>query len=321
MMKKLLVLLCLSLAVNSFAQDPEFTQFYANKLYLNPAFAGSHNCPRIVMNYRNQWPAITGNFVTTAFAYDQHVDGIKGGLGLLVTNDQAGQGTLKTTRVSGMYSYRQAIGRKFSIKFGMEATFFQKSLDWSKLTFGDMIDPRRGFVYRTNDKPRGGNTSGIDFAAGIIGYSDVFYMGVAAHHLTEPNESLILGESRLPMKITGHIGANIPIDGQTASKYSKGGTSISPNVLFRQQDNFTQLNMGIYIKKDAIVGGIWYRNKDAFIATLGINTEYLKIGYSYDVTISKLGAGTGGAHEITLGIDFTCKPKKRTFRTISCPSF
>ena len=66
-MKKLLVLLCLSLSVNSFAQDPEFTQFYANKLYLNPAFAGSHNCPRIVMNYRNQWPAITGNFVTTAF--------------------------------------------------------------------------------------------------------------------------------------------------------------------------------------------------------------------------------------------------------------
>ena len=146
-------------------------------------------------------------------------------------------------------------------------------------------------------------------------------MGVAAHHLTEPNESLILGESKLPMKITGHIGANIPIDGQTASRYSKGGTSISPNVLYRMQDNFTQLNMGIYIKKDALVGGVWYRNKDAFIVTLGINTEYLKIGYSYDVTISKLGTGTGGAHEITLGIDFTCKPKKRTFRTISCPSF
>ena len=176
-MKKLLLLLFIAISANGFAQDPEFTQFYANKLYLNPAFAGSHNCPRVVMNYRNQWPAITGNFVTTAFAYDQHVDGIKGGLGLLVTNDQAGQSTLKTTRVSGIYSYRQAIGRKFSIKFGVEATFFQKSLDWSKLTFGDMIDPRRGFVYQTNDVQRGGSTSGIDFSAGLIGYSDVFYIG------------------------------------------------------------------------------------------------------------------------------------------------
>jgi type IX secretion system PorP/SprF family membrane protein len=322
MMKRLFTLSLVSAIVaTAFAQDPEFTQFYANKLYLNPAFAGSHNCPRVVMNYRNQWPAITGNYVTTAFAYDQHVDGIKGGLGLLVTNDQAGQSTLKTTRVSGMYSYRQPLGRKFSIKFGMEATYFQKSLDWSKLTFGDMIDPRRGFVYQTNDIPRGGSVSGIDFGAGVIGYSDVFYAGFAVHHLTEPNESLILGASPLPMKYTFHAGANIPLDGPTASKYSKGGASISPNILFRQQDNFTQLNMGIYIKKDALVGGIWYRNKDAFIVTLGIQSDYIKIGYSYDVTVSKLGTGTGGAHEITLGIDFTCKPKKRTFRTISCPSF
>ncbi|MFT4523977.1 MAG: hypothetical protein ACI85F_000118, partial [Bacteroidia bacterium] len=48
----------------SLAQDPQFTQFYANPLYLNPAFAGSKRCPRVVMNYRNQWPAISGTFVT-----------------------------------------------------------------------------------------------------------------------------------------------------------------------------------------------------------------------------------------------------------------
>ena len=28
------------------AQDPEFTQYFANPLYLNPAFAGSARCPR-----------------------------------------------------------------------------------------------------------------------------------------------------------------------------------------------------------------------------------------------------------------------------------
>ncbi|MDG1036239.1 MAG: type IX secretion system membrane protein PorP/SprF, partial [Crocinitomicaceae bacterium] len=40
------------------AQDPQFTQFYANPIYLNPAFAGSNVCPRFSMNYRNEWPSL-----------------------------------------------------------------------------------------------------------------------------------------------------------------------------------------------------------------------------------------------------------------------
>src|SRR6185295_17434324 len=58
------------------AQDPEFTQFYANPLYLNPAFAGTARCPRICLNYRNQWPGISGTYVTYSASYDQHFDAI-----------------------------------------------------------------------------------------------------------------------------------------------------------------------------------------------------------------------------------------------------
>ena len=43
----------ITLSTQVLAQDPEFTQFYANPLYLNPAFAGTARCPRLVMNYRN----------------------------------------------------------------------------------------------------------------------------------------------------------------------------------------------------------------------------------------------------------------------------
>ena len=72
-----------------FCQDPEFTQFYSNPVYLNPAFAGSKICPRFVMNYRNEWPNISGKFITTAAAYDQRVDALRGGLGLMFVNDNA----------------------------------------------------------------------------------------------------------------------------------------------------------------------------------------------------------------------------------------
>jgi len=304
-------------SIETKAQDPEFTQFYANPLYLNPAFAGTARCPRLVMNYRNQWPALTGTFVTTSASYDQHVETISGGLGLLVTNDRAGKGTLTTTTISGIYSYQQAISRKFSLKAGFQATYFQKSLDWSKLTFGDMIDPRKGFIYETQDIPRGGTVSNVDFSAGLLGFSEVYYVGVAVHHLTEPNESLIVGNSPLPMKFTGHAGAVIPIDKRR--RYSE--SNISPNILYRRQGEFQQLNIGLYVNKGPLVGGIWYRFNDSFIALIGIQTDVIRFGYSYDVTVSDLTPATAGSHEVSMTIQFDCRPKRKKFRSISCPSF
>ena len=302
------------------AQDPEFSQFYANPLYLNPAFAGTKICPRIHMNHRNQWPGISGNYVTNSFSYDQRVEAVYGGLGLIVLNDKAGQATLNTTRVSGVYSYGVNLNRKVTAHFAIEATYFQRSLDWNKLTFGDMIDPKRGFVYSTNDIPRGGTTSGIDFSVGGLIYSERFFAGVAAHHLNEPNESLIAGESKLPLKFAVHAGTNIDPSGDRG-KYTKGSTTISPNVMYRHQETFSQLLLGLYVKKDALTFGAWYRDSDAFILSLGIETDIFRIGYSYDVTISKLSMVTAGSHEVSLGILFPCKPKKKKFRTITCPSF
>jgi type IX secretion system PorP/SprF family membrane protein len=313
------VLLTLISSTDAHAQDPEFSQFYANPLYLNPAFAGSNRCPRVGLSYRNQWPGISGTYITSSASFDQHVDAMNGGLGLLFTSDQAAS-TLKSNRISGIYSYQLKVTRKFSLRIGAEATFFQKSVDWSKLKFGDMIDERRGFVYQTGDLPRGGNISGLDFSAGIIGFSEVFFFGLSAHHLTQPEESVILGASPLPMKITGHAGAVIPMAGG-ASKYTANDVTLSPNIMFRSQGAFTQLNMGLYVKKGPLVFGAWYRNKDAFIVLMGIQTDVLKIGYSYDVTVSKLSTASGGAHEVTMAFTMKCRPKRRTFRTLSCPSF
>ena len=305
------------------AQDPEFTQFYSNPVYLNPAFAGAARCPRFVMNYRNQWPAMSGNYVTSAAAYDQHIPSISGGLGFIVMNDRAGRGTLSTTRISGIYSYQQAISRKFSIKAGFEATYFQKALDWSQLTFGDMIDPRKGFIYETQDQPRGGKVSQVDFSAGIVGFSKKVYFGFAAHHLNEPNESLVVGVSRLPMKLTAHFGALLPLDGD--ARYASA--FISPNILYRRQGEFQQLNFGGYVSKGPIVGGIWYRGilgtqyRDAFIVTLGVQSDVIKFGYSYDVTVSDLTPATGGSHEVSMSLNFDCRSKRIKFRSPPCPGF
>ena len=321
MLKKLilrtsvLAILLVVLLNNLFAQDPEFTQFYANPLYLNPAFAGTAHCPRVSLNYRNQWPGISGSFITSSVSYDQHVDALSGGVGLLVWNDRAGEGTLKTTNVSGIYSYQIPVTRRFSIKAGIQGTWAQKSVDWSKLTFGDMIDARRGFIYNTNEIQRDEPANYVDFSAGILGFSEKYFFGFAVNHLAEPDESVIEGTSPLPRKFTFHAGAVLPVE-------SKGEVaSLSPNVLVQLQQDFLQINFGMYFSKGPIIGGLWYRNSDSFIALLGFQAGILKFGYSYDITVSKLTNQTAGSHEFSTGLQFDCKPKKRRFRTISCPSF
>jgi type IX secretion system PorP/SprF family membrane protein len=203
--------------------------------------------------------------------------------------------------------------------FGARAAWYQKFLDWDKLTFGDMIDPRRGFIYSTGDVPRGGSRGFFDASAGMVVFNKHFFAGGAVHHLNTPNESMIIGESKLPMRFTGHMGAEIPLGAR--SKYSNS-TSIMPNIIYQYQNGFQELNIGTYIKYGSFNFGAWYRNRDAFILTLGVNTGKFKLGYSYDVTVSKLNNGvSGGSHEISLGINLNCTTKPLSFRTISCPSF
>ena len=319
-MKKLITAVSFLFIIgNVLAQDPTFTQFYANPLYLNPAFAGSNNCGRIASNYRNEWPQLTGNYITYSASYDQYFKNISGGFGILATNDHQGQGTIKTSMLGLIYSYHATLTRKWKLLFGARAAWYQKSLDWDKLTFGDMIDPRRGFIYATGDVPRGGTRGFFDASAGTVIYNKNFFAGAAVHHLNRPNESMIIGDSKLPMRFTAHMGAEIQLGAK--SKYSNI-TSIMPNVIYQYQNGFQELSVGTYIKYGAFNAGAWYRNRDAFILTIGINTGKFRLGYSYDVTVSKLNNGvSGGSHEVSLGFNLKCKTSVQKFRMISCPSF
>jgi type IX secretion system PorP/SprF family membrane protein len=321
MLKKFFLGIILISGLLADAQDAQFSQFYANPLYLNPAFAGSQRCPRVNLNFRNQWPGLPSSegktFVTYSASYDQHFDGINGGVGLLVLQDRAGAGTLNTTNVNLMYSYQLQVNRKFTIRAGMQAGYLQKNVDWNNLTFGDQIDPRRGFIYNTNEIPITNGVRTVDFSAGVVGYTDMFYGGFAVHHLTEPNESLTTASppSPLPKKFTVHGGALIPLGDRNSS------FSISPNILYQRQAQFSQINFGVYASKGPFVGGLWLRNKDSFIALVGITYEMLRVGYSYDLTVSQLTNRSGGSHEISLAMQFECKRKSKRYSDNICPTF
>jgi len=323
----LLFMLGVFLALNVQAQDPEFTQFYAAPIYTNPALAGTGSCDgggRVVLNYRNQWPSLPGTFVTTAASYDQHFDKIGGGIGILVMDDRAGEGLLRSQTVSGIYSFQLRVNRKFTMRFGLEGQYGQRSIDWQRLRFEDQIDPTVGFTKKTAENFSNTPVSYANFAAGVVGYTERFYGGVAVHNLIEPNQSFFGSkEAIVPMRFTGHGGVVIPLDGRKVPE-----STISPNVLFMMQNKFTQMNIGFYYNKGPLVTGLWFRqtfgefgNSDALMALVGFRKDRFKFGYSYDLTVSDARAAAPGSHEISAGIEWCARTPNVRYRKISCPDF
>lgn len=310
------------------AQDVIFSQFYANPLYMNPAFAGSKVCPRIALNFRNQWPALVSAFTTASVSYDQYFNDLHGGLGgYIMTDRQGDHGALSTTAAAVMYSFRFQVGRDIWINAALQGGLTNEYLDWDNLRFPDQIDPTNGFIGQTSAQaPEELSKWYLDFAAGALVYGSNWYAGFSASHLTQPSNGFY-GVTKLPIKFTGNVGAliNISEEQRRTSSLGLGTPVISPNFVYQYQAGFHYFNYGVYLDWMPFLVGCWFRqgleNADAFIFQVGVQQDYFKIGYSYDVTVSKLANNTSGAHEISVGVMLPCPQAKHKIKAIRCPSF
>lgn len=318
-MKKLAIALMCSwiTAFNASAQDPHFSQFYANPLYLNPALTGSVGQTRLITNYRGQWASINKAYETYHASLDGYLNNCNSGIGVTALYDRMAGGLLNTGAVGVSYAYQLRITRNLSFTTGLRATLVQKSMNWNAAVWDDMIDPSQGVVYQTA-QPTGQNSTYFDFSAGAMLSSPFFYLGYAADHLTTPTESLFENTDQLPIKHTLHLGVNLELANRTGAQKQ----ILSPSLLYSRQARFEQLYMGVYYVTNGLTLGCWYRHKDALVMLVGYEFDHLKIGYSYDYTISSLQKGLTGAHEVSLSITFPQSKKPgNSFKTLSCPSF
>jgi type IX secretion system PorP/SprF family membrane protein len=140
MLKRYILLLLGLLIVGTvWAQDPQFSQFYAAPMYLNPAFAGSALAPRVTVNYRNQWPAVT-NYVTSMVSVDHYFERYNSGVGLILQNDNQGQGRIRSTDIGLQYSYQLKLTEETFLRLGVQGSYVNRSINWFGLTFGDQYN-------------------------------------------------------------------------------------------------------------------------------------------------------------------------------------
>jgi type IX secretion system PorP/SprF family membrane protein len=286
-------------------QDPEFSQFYANPLYLNPAFTGTSAITRVVSNYRNQWPNQGNTYVTYNLSYDKFINSIRSGIGIRAMYDRELNGVINSMNTSFIYAYHVKVDNRLFFSMALEAGFVYKQFNISGLIFPGMIDQGTGIITGTYPLPFEDSQKIFpDFSFGVTGQLDDAYFGIALHHLTQPDQSIIDGDQvgNLPLKITLHAGAK-------GHEFHRGLLSraftLSPNLVYRQQGSFKQINTGIYTKEDWLTFGMWYRynlsmRPDALVAMVGIQKPKFQFGYSFDFSLSNVAAYSYGSHEISL---------------------
>lgn len=298
-------------------QDPEFTQFMNNRLFYNPAFAGSNEKICAGLLYRRQWMGFGGGTAfqsTTNGAVGQgetptsltaniHAPiGDRIGLGLHIWNDQ--QGFEKTTEPMLDLAYKHPLmGGAATLAFGVGVGLIQKGLEGDKLKAIDPADPKI--------PPSNVNANALDFNTGVyftmpnLSVLTNFYAGVSATHVNKP---VVKYEWSNPSG-TRDASANMHIYGMTGAEYDLGMLVLNPNIMYKTDMVKHQVDFNcLAVFNQNIVGGITFRPLAEFAVMGMYRTPFnLQVGYSYEIPTNSIITYSSGSHEISLIYCFSFK--------------
>ena len=331
---------CVAMVSVTNAQDPNFSQFFASPLTLNPAMTGLFDGTfRVAGNYRNQWPTIPTVYETKTASIDFGIlknrlpDIDQMGVGILGYTDRAGDGVLVTNGAGLSLAYHKGLDENgyHSISAGFQGAYLNKRLDLQKVYFEDELTPL-GFVPGTTGEIFLNNQINVSYAdinAGLLysgttnGYNN-FYIGASMYHINRPKESFQGGEFILSPRTTLQAGGRIPVGSYNSLHFSanystqaKAKNIMIGGAFAYNVNNNEDEPVNVYL-------GVWNRFSDlndAIIPYVGLEFKSLQLGYTYDINISSLNKATNsqGGNEISL--IYIRKPVDRSLRKLNCPRF
>jgi type IX secretion system PorP/SprF family membrane protein len=339
-MKKFSGLLILLAAMCvSKAQDPNFSQYIASPLTLNPAFTGKfEGIVRVAGNYRNQWPSINNAFVTKTASADFHLmkgylsDIDRWGIGGLFMSDQNGNGALTTNQFSLSTAYHKGLDEDgyHQIGVGFQGSYTDKRLDVYKLDFEDELTAL-GFTGTTSEIfPQSNLTvKYVDINAGVLyngstnGYNN-FYLGASMYHINRPKETFQGGQFYLNSRTTVMAGGRLPTNQFNAFHFSANYSfqANANNLMFggayAMNLNYDEENpVNVYM-------GAWARFNnvtDALIPYVGLEFGDVQLGVTYDVNVSSLKPASNMRGGVEISLIYIKKPVDKSLKKLNCPKF
>ena len=331
------------------AQDVNFSQYFNNPTYFNPAYVGFSTGMKVRLNVRKQWTGLPGEYHSFSFSADiadRNIPGA-GGIGFIATSNSEGIGMIKSTTVGFIPAVRIQVNRFSIIQFGALISVVTRKIDWENMVFSDQLDPRLGNIGPSSFTSPGDSPVVFpDFSIGgiyqIKSNHLVGTFGVAVHHITQPDQSFLQDVSPLPRKWVAHMDFVIDFKRNRGYYDRARNIKINPGILYQSQANMSLFALGLNAYLSNIYFGMWYRDeifrKTSFtnlVWLAGINIPFnnntrMKLMYSFDMNTSRNTNFTGPSHEISLIFEFDnarlVNPNKirtpmRSRNTLECSPF
>tara|TARA_B100000963_G_scaffold200516_1_gene174641 strand:+ start:576 stop:1697 length:1122 start_codon:yes stop_codon:yes gene_type:complete len=335
MIKKIFFILTLLFATNNMvAQDPVFSQYLFNPVYLNPALAGMDNNFRIFMNKRSQWSKIPSQFNTNSISLDSWQNNTNSALSFLYSNNNEGEAYLRTNNLyaGGAYRLFDVFPSPFAWQFGFQYQYISKNIDFSRLVFSDELDNYLGNVNSSSFIPPNiSSFKSSNLALGTVltyhikrgSRSRRFHIpldldveiGLAVHNFIQRSNSFINDAYKVNRKYTLHGSMLWPF------KAGKLAGGVKHSAIYLEQGGLSTLQIGL---AEAwlypLHFGIFYRQQmtslvddldrfESLYFIFGYQKVFkqsnlsLTFSYSRDFTISELGSYTNGVNEFSIIIE------------------
>lgn len=271
-------------------REPMFTQYMFNESFVNPAYAGSHESIGMNILYRDQWVGMDGSPKTQTFSIHSPLKNRKIGLGLAILNESIG--VSNQFLASANFAYRIRM-RRSVLQFGLQGGFVNDIENYSKVTTIDPGDNHFSKDIKKYFMPNAG--------FGTYFYTKKFYVGFSIPRLLENKI-----DPSLPNEVVNNVGNFSVWHYYFATGYVftlNQDLKFKPSIMIKSVPN-TPVEIDFntnFLIRDLIWLGAAYRTGDAVSGLLGIQlSKQLRLGYSYDYTLSDLQKFNSGSHEFTL---------------------
>lgn len=319
-MKKILTLFAFALSgISVFAQqDPQFTQYMHNKLFMNPGYAGMKHSFCFTGIGRQQWAGFDGSPRSGVFSADLWTPQFGGGIGLNVMYDKLGFENNARYEFDYSFHLQEVLGGQLGIGIGVGA--YSKRVGPGS---GEQWQSTTNWTQDPHIPPQLKQTV-MDFGFGLWYQRGNSWLGLSSTHLNGKNVNAgttFIGSPPIMHTLLYQVARHYFITGGTV--FFPGNTwELHPSFLVKTDATITTFDLNATaVFNQRFWFGVSYRYQDAVCPMIGfqmngkgagthfdvrdeqgggkgLGSGILKMGFAYDYTTSGLRSYQSGTFEL-----------------------